>query len=62
MQSQQPGEKRSLRNLRKLIDEAPAVPKATLRYMARLLGVEKLQKLDETLGRVNDGQDKSGKP
>lgn len=53
------GEKRTLVNLRKLIDEASVVQKATLRCMARMLGPDRLQKLDETLGRVNGNGEQS---
>jgi len=47
-----PGEKRVLSNLRKVIEEAPPIEKATLRHLARLLSAEELRPLDETLGRL----------
>jgi hypothetical protein len=47
-------EKRTLANLRRIIDAAPLMQKATLRSMARMLGIESLRPLDVTLGRLND--------
>jgi hypothetical protein len=50
-------DKRTLVNLRRMIDKAPPIEKATLRMLARMLSVEQLRPIDDTLGRLrNDGK------
>jgi hypothetical protein len=60
MQAEKPPDKRLLHNLRRLIDGARPLEKATMRHLARLLSVEELRPLDETLGRL-DCHGKGGK-
>jgi DNA-directed RNA polymerase alpha subunit len=47
-------ERRKLLHLRKTIDEAPNVQKSVLKSMARIIGPDKLVKLDKKLDRVSE--------
>jgi hypothetical protein len=49
-------DKRKLPNLRRVIDQAPPIEKATLRALARQLKVEQLLPIDATLGRLMGGK------
>jgi hypothetical protein len=55
-------DKRELLNLRRVIEHAGPLEKATMRHLARQLSVEQLRPVDEALGRLN-GKEKpeSGK-
>jgi len=57
-------ERRTLHNIRKVIDNAPLIQRASLRYMARKIGVEGLRELDSNLSDqsfVNSLEPRPGK-
>jgi len=50
-------ERRRLLNLRALIDQAPDTERHTLAWMARMLGPDRLKKIDEAVGHMMKGEE-----
>lgn len=48
-------ERRNLLNLRRVVDEAQSPQRETITWMARMLGPERLDKVDEAIGRMKAG-------